>query len=29
LGHSPESIIHDRLGRPLAISHGEVLSAVL
>jgi len=29
LGHSPESIIHDRLGRPLAISHGDVISAVL
>lgn len=29
LGYSPETLMHDRLGRPLPLSTGEVISAIL
>ena len=29
LGYSPEALLHDRLGRPLPISTGEVISGIL
>jgi uncharacterized protein (DUF1501 family) len=28
LGYSPETLLHDRLGRPLPISTGEVIAGV-
>jgi hypothetical protein len=29
LGHTPHTEIHDRLGRPLAITKGEVIEGIL